>query len=414
MRFASLGIGCILTAGMISGCGDNLTSNSSSLTGATNKVTASAGTTLSGFYGNFLTGVPQVTVTDKQNHPLVGTTVTFAATGGGKVTGATALTDTAGRASPTSWRLGSSGPQALTASVTGAIPISISAAASAPPASSFHIQVRYADGTTPNDAERTAFDAAAARWSQIILKGGAPYPINEVSDGCGDLRGETVDGVVITADLTAIDGAGKILGSAGPCILRDADLLPAQGYMQFDTADLAALEANGQLQQVILHEMGHVLGFGSIWQVAPGNGLGSILLLDRSDPSDPVFRGKAALSALFGLAGPTGFLGTAVPVENTGGEGTAYAHWRESVFGSELMTGWLNPGSNPLSALTIDQFRDLGYVVDDALGDGYSFVAAIRAAGSEPLQIGEGKLSMPLLVINRAGFAVGRLPSIYK
>src|SRR6185369_4863536 len=143
--------------------------------------------------------------------------------------------------------------------------------------------------------------------SQIILQGGAPYPINELSDGCGDLRGQTVDGVVITANLTSIDGAGKILGSAGPCILRDVGLLPAQGYMEFDTADLAALEANGQLQQVILHEMGHVLGFGSIWSVNPGNGLPSVMLLDRSDPNDPVFRGPASLSALFGLAGPTGF-----------------------------------------------------------------------------------------------------------
>jgi hypothetical protein len=148
--------------------------------------------------------------------------------------------------------------------------------------------------------------------------------------------------------------------------------------------------------------------------VNPGNGLASVMLLDRSDPNDPVFRGPASLSALFGLAGPTGFLGTAVPVENTGGEGTAYAHWRESVFGSELMTGWLNAGSNPLSALTIAQFRDLGYVVNDALGDGYSFAAAIRAAGSEPLQLNEGRLTMPLIVINQAGNLVGRIQRIFK
>ena len=404
----------MLTAGIISGCGDNLPTGNSLTSTATNRITATAGTNLSAFYGNFVTGVPQVTVTDKQNKPLVGDTVHFAATGGGHVAGAVALTDTLGHASPTSWRLGSSGSQVITVSVAGALPISITAAASAPPASSFHIDVRYFPGTTPTDAEKAAFDAAATRWSQLILKGGAPYPVNEVSDGCGDIRGETVDGLVIMANLKPIDGAGKILGSAAPCILRDDGYLPAEGYMEFDTADLEMLEANGQLQQVILHEMGHVLGFGSIWQVAPGNGLGSILLLDRSDPSDPVFTGKAALSALFGLAGPTGFLGTAVPVENSGGEGTAYAHWRESVFGSELMTGWLNGGSNPLSALTVEQFRDLGYVVNDALADGYSFAAAINATVSEPLKLGEGKLTMPLIVINRAGFAVGRLPRIYK
>jgi hypothetical protein len=50
--------------------------------------------------------------------------------------------------------------------------------------------------------------------------------------GCGNIRGETVDGVVIHAKLDSIDGAGQVLGQAGPCILRDADLLPAQGIMQ--------------------------------------------------------------------------------------------------------------------------------------------------------------------------------------
>jgi hypothetical protein len=35
--------------------------------------------------------------------------------------------------------------------------------------------------------------------------------------------------------------------------------------MQFDTADLANMQANGTLGDVITHEMGHVLGIGTIW-----------------------------------------------------------------------------------------------------------------------------------------------------
>ena len=35
--------------------------------------------------------------------------------------------------------------------------------------------------------------------------------------------------------------------------------------MSFDTADLARMEADGSLTDVILHEMGHVLGFGTLW-----------------------------------------------------------------------------------------------------------------------------------------------------
>ena len=36
--------------------------------------------------------------------------------------------------------------------------------------------------------------------------------------------------------------------------------------MQFDSDDLAALAAAGDLLPVVLHEMGHVLGIGTIWE----------------------------------------------------------------------------------------------------------------------------------------------------
>jgi hypothetical protein len=226
-----------------------------------------------------------------------------------------------------------------------------------------------------------------------------PYPVYEDA-GCGDIRGETVDGVVIHAKVNSIDGAGAVLGQAGPCITRDADLLPAQGIMQFDTADLAALERRGQLEQVILHEMAHVLGFGTLWNFGPGIRPDYLM---ATPPEDPTFTGPASRFALFGLAG-AGFMGSgAVPVENTGSPGTRLAHWREATFGQELMTGWLNGGINPLSALTLAQFRDLGYEVNDALSDTYSFAAAIQAQVAAPLQLIERGLTSPLMVINRAG-----------
>jgi leishmanolysin len=415
MRFSPIHtVALALTAGAISACGEKLPLENETASRGNTRILATAGTSLSGFFGNFVTGVPQVTVTDKKGQPLAAVAVTFAALGGGRLTGGSAVTDSAGHASPTSWRLGASGTQSVSASVSGAAPVSFTAAASAPPAGSFHIEVRYDSGTTPTDAQRAAFDLAAAQWSQIILRGGAPYPVHEVVDECGDIRGETVDGLVITAALTPIDGAGKVLGSAGPCILRDEDYLPAQGLMQFDTADLAMLESRGQLQVVILHEMGHVLGFGTIWEIAAGAGLPTNAFLLREPVEDPTFSGAASRIAMIGLAGATGFAGTGVPVENTGGSGTAYAHWREATFGAELMTGWLDAGLNPLSALTIDQFRDLGYVVNDALGDSYSFVALVRAAGTEPLPLIEGKLSMPLVVIDKTGHAVRTVPRVYR
>ena len=60
-----------------------------------------------------------------------------------------------------------------------------------------------------------------------------------------------------------------------------------------------------------------------------------------------------------------------VPVANTGGPGTADAHWRESVFDNELMTGYIDSGSNPLSAVTVGSLADIGYGVDLAASDPY-------------------------------------------
>jgi hypothetical protein len=35
----------------------------------------------------------------------------------------------------------------------------------------------------------------------------------------------------------------------------------------------------------------------------------------------------------------------------------------------EIMTGWLDPGTNPVSAVTISSLADLGYTVDSSAAD---------------------------------------------
>ena len=102
--------------------------------------------------------------------------------------------------------------------------------------------------------------------------------------------------------------------------------------MSFDTADLEQMEADGTLGDVITHEMGHVLGIGSIWQ--------DKRLLQGVAGSNPTFTGPTAMAeyaALLEVAAPP-----PVPVENTGGAGTRGAHWRETVFRNELMSGFID------------------------------------------------------------------------
>src|SRR5690606_16553524 len=90
-----------------------------------------------------------------------------------------------------------------------------------------------------------------------------------------------------------MDGYGNVLARAGPCFIRGQSGLPLVGLIELDRADL------GRDQQTILdvvtHEMGHVLGIGTLWSFRS-------LAHDR-DGDDPLFRGAAAQSAYQELGG---------------------------------------------------------------------------------------------------------------
>ena len=174
-----------------------------------------------------------------------------------------------------------------------------------PTTGGFNIQINYAGFTA---SQRAIFEQAAAKWEAVIV---------------GDLPNATYNGVVvddllINANSTAIDGVGGTLGQAGYDRARTTGTrLPYHGNMEFDSADLSAMERDGSLLNVIVHEIGHVLGFGTLWQ-ATG-------LLSGAGTSNPIFTGRqatAAYNALFGTSA------AGVPVENGGGGGTRGAHWR--------------------------------------------------------------------------------------
>lgn len=324
---------------------------------------------------------PSVTVTSN-GAPAPGVTVTFTvSTGGGSVTGGTAVTDANGVATVGSWTLGATpGLNTLMASVAGSNvtgnPISFTASGCTGGGANYKLTLCFTSDMTPS--QRTAFTAAATRWETIITAdvpdvalGASPLPAGACGSGSFSLAGGTVfDDLLIFASVVAIDGPGGILGSAGPCLLRSPSPgLPAAGTMRFDAADVQGLEGNGSFNSVILHEMGHVIGIGSRWESFGFLQLKSTV--GQSPTIDTHYNGPNGIAGFNEIGGSTYTQGNKVPVENatSAGAGTVNSHWREGVLNNELMTGFLNSGTNPLSVLTIRSLADFGYVVNPAVAD---------------------------------------------
>jgi hypothetical protein len=233
----------------------------------------------------------------------------------------------------------------------------------------YTVDLRYLTSVTTMQA--LAFEHAIARIGAVVT---GDIPDAYVTVGaireCGNTPiAEVVDDLLIWVVVRPIDGPEGILGQAGPCLVRSSSGLPMVGVMLFDSADLEMLEEAGQLEAVILHEMLHVVGFGTIWSERG--------LLSGAMTLDPIFTGAAALDAFVNNDG-TAYQGNAVPVENTGGTATRDGHWRESVFSHELMTGWISGAAQPLSRTTIASLSDIGYTVDVSEAEPLTPTAALR------------------------------------
>lgn len=208
--------------------------------------------------------------------------------------------------------------------------------------SPFDITLSFSGGLS--DTQQEIFYEAESFWESVIIgyDGSVSFPT----------------GLRIAASGEDIDGVGKILGSAGPSggyqnRTIDNNLFYAtSGSMRFDTADLDSLETKGSLLSVIIHEMAHVIGFGTLWGPEYNN-----LYTDGTGQ----YTGAYAVAAYQEEFAP---LASFIPVELDGGEGTEDAHWDENWGGpqSDLMTGFFE-GSITYSKTTLASFRDLGYLV---------------------------------------------------
>jgi Leishmanolysin len=198
-------------------------------------------------------------------------------------------------------------------------------------------------------------------WTQSYVdqfKQAADYITQYIKGDVQDVlaRGILIDDLKITAEMTAIDGVGGILGQAGPTAIRGASstdaYLPATAIMQFDIADAGKYAAD--FDAIILHEMLHSVGFGSVWSYFPGLVSGG------------TFNGLSAVTEYHAdYSVTTG----GIPVEQDGGSGTAGSHWDEGTFDTELMTGYIDPFPSDMyvADMTIASLGDLGYELSTTL-----------------------------------------------
>ena len=275
---------------------------------------------------------------------------------------------------------------------------------------SYDIDVIFADSIT--EPQRAVFQEAADWWMTILADMELPdMPTGELSRlGCGDIFADvsigTIDELVVVASLREIDGPRGILAGAQPCGVREESMLPFLGVVMIDVDDLESMEPEDQ-RELILHEMGHVLGIGSLWT---DFGLLQNPSLELGQGADTHFSGPMAIAAFDGAGGTAYTEGEKVPVENRAGPGSGDSHWRQSVLTTELMTPFASLGTpDPLSAITIQSLADMGYVVDVDLAEPYTLSVAADAAARklDLVDLGDDVLRSPIVVLDRNGRVAG-------
>lgn len=232
------------------------------------------------------------------------------------------------------WGEGSTEVTATAGSKSVRLPVTVEL----PPVGDFQITWRFAADVP--EAVRASATRAADRLSRIVV-GDVPSVTLTLPSFCGGQGEETIDDLVVYVR-TGTASAGAVAGG-GPCKLVEGRVGPAGGQIVVPLS--TATFPDDLLDDIVLHELGHVLGIGTMprWVAA----------IDTVAPNDARFTGSHAVAAYIALGFPTG----GVPVTFEG----HHAHWRDGTFRGDVM---LPAGGRALSRLTAAALADLGYGVN--------------------------------------------------
>ncbi len=226
----------------------------------------------------------------------------------------------------------------------------------------FDIELVFLDPFT--EFQKRVVEYAARRWMSIIPEDLPDIEFaRSVSGPCFDRsftisRGERIDDLRIYVTHVPNGVPDFVAGIAGPRFIRTASGQTIVGCLALRPVP----RLSRFFRELALHEMGHVFGVGTLW-----NRFGFL----QARYGDTHFNGPRAIAA-FDYAGGRNYPGPKVPVQREVG-----AHWRASVFQTELMIPYLT-GRGWLSAITVQSLADLGYRVDVTQADPYILPSAAQ------------------------------------
>lgn len=217
------------------------------------------------------------------------------------------------------------------------------------------------------------FENSKRRWAEIIKSDledykAADFPNMDLFDGLlTEPVNQDVDDVLIAFYVGEIDGFGGTLGYAGPVASRLDSLgrskSPISGIMVFDEVDFGLMSMT-DIELIIIHEMAHVLGYGTYAEQKCGV---DCKTADYSYTCDAAKRQHK----LLGLPGSLSW-------EDEGEEGSKCSHLDESSFCNSFFCSWSEVMSAEfdsskeqiISAVSLGVMEDLGYQVNyDAADD---------------------------------------------